>query len=135
MNQRFGRVLIFIYGLFALSAGARAGVQLATNYSEAPLAYLLSALAAVVYLVATVCLAKGTETARRVAIACVAFELVGVIAGQRGDLQTAVADHEKALAAATELWGHDNPRLLGAEVQLATTLARSGAWARAHASF
>jgi hypothetical protein len=79
MNQRFGRVLIFIYGLFALSAGARAAVQLATSYSEAPLAYLLSALAAVVYLVATVCLVKGTETARRIAIACVTFELVGVI--------------------------------------------------------
>ena len=59
------------------------------------------------------------------------LELVGVIAAQRGDLQTAVADHEKALAAATELWGRDNPRLWGAEVQLATTLARSGAWARA----
>jgi NhaP-type Na+/H+ and K+/H+ antiporter len=79
MNQRFGRVLIFVYGLFALSAGARAGVQLATKFHEAPLAYLLSALAAVVYLVATVCLVKGTETARRIAVGCVAFELVGVI--------------------------------------------------------
>ncbi len=68
-----------MYGLFALSAGARAGVQLATKYSEAPLAYLLSALAALVYLVATACLAKGTGTARRIAIGCVAFELVGVI--------------------------------------------------------
>jgi tetratricopeptide (TPR) repeat protein len=54
-----------------------------------------------------------------------------VIAAQRGDLQTAIAAHEKALAAATELWGSENPRLWGAEVQLATTLARSGAWAKA----
>ena len=39
-------MLLFVYGIFALSAGARAGVQIATNFAEAPLAYLLSALAA-----------------------------------------------------------------------------------------
>ena len=39
-----GRVLVALYALFALAAGARAAVQLATQYSEAPLAYLLSAL-------------------------------------------------------------------------------------------
>lgn len=76
-NTGFGRVLVAIYATFALAATARSGVQLATRFAEAPLAYLLSALAAVVYVVATVALAR---CARRVATAAVAFELVGVLA-------------------------------------------------------
>ena len=44
-----GRLLVAVYGVFALAAGARAVVQLATRYAEAPVAYLLSALAAAVY--------------------------------------------------------------------------------------
>jgi hypothetical protein len=52
-----GRVLVAVYGVFAVAAGARAAVQLAWQFDEAPLAYLLSALAAVVYVVATVGLA------------------------------------------------------------------------------
>jgi hypothetical protein len=79
INRRFGRVLTFVYGLFALAASARAGVQIATKFDEAPLAYLLSALAAVVYIVATACLARGTTAARRAAIGCCAFEFVGVV--------------------------------------------------------
>ena len=59
------------------------------------------------------------------------LELIGVIAAQRGDLKTAVASHEKALAAAKGLWGSENPALWSAEVQLATTLARSGAYIQA----
>ena len=54
-----GRVLVALYGTFALAAGARAAVQLATRFDEAPLAYVLSALAAAVYVVATVALARG----------------------------------------------------------------------------
>ncbi len=76
-NKGFGRVLVAVYATFALAATARAGVQLATRYDEAPLAYLLSALAAVVYVVATVALGRG---ARRVATAAVTFELIGVLA-------------------------------------------------------
>jgi hypothetical protein len=74
-----GRVLVAIYGLFALAAGARAGVQLATQFTEAPLAYLLSALAAVVYLVATVGLARGTRGGRRAAMIACSVELIGVL--------------------------------------------------------
>jgi hypothetical protein len=72
-----GRVLVAVYGLFALAAGARAGVQIATKFHEAPLAYLLSALAAAVYLVATVALARSS---RRLALASCSFELAGVLA-------------------------------------------------------
>ena len=49
-----GRVLLTVYIIFAVAAGARAGVQIALKFSEAPLAYLLSALAAAVYIAATV---------------------------------------------------------------------------------
>jgi len=71
-----GRVLVAVYGLFALSASARAGVQIATKFHEAPVAYLLSALAAVIYIVATVALARSD---RRLAIACCSIELLGVL--------------------------------------------------------
>ncbi|WP_448641662.1 hypothetical protein [Geodermatophilus sp. URMC 63] len=71
-----GRVLVAVYAVFALAAGARAAVQLGTRFSEAPVAYLLSALAAAVYMVATVALARG---GRRVALAAITVELVGVL--------------------------------------------------------
>ena len=72
------RVLVALYAVLALAAGARAGVQLATRFDDAPLAYLLSALAAAVYLVATVALARG-PAGRRVALAAISIELVGVL--------------------------------------------------------
>jgi hypothetical protein len=75
-----GRVLIAIYALFALAASARAGVQIATKFHHAPVAYLLSAFAAVVYIIATVTLAVGTPTARRIAVVSCSVELVGVLA-------------------------------------------------------
>ena len=74
-----GRVLIAVYAIFALSATARAAVQIATKFSQAPLAYLLSALAGVVYILATVGLASTRPWARPLAWAAVTFELVGVL--------------------------------------------------------
>ncbi|RBY92714.1 hypothetical protein [Blastococcus sp. TF02A-30] len=74
-----GRVLVALYGVFALAAGARAAVQLSTRFDEAPLAYLLSALAAAVYVVATVGLVRGGPGGRRLALAAMGVELVGVL--------------------------------------------------------
>lgn len=74
------RVLVAVYGTFALAAGARAGVQLATKFSEAPVAYLLSAFAAVVYIVATAGLARGGRGGRLTALTAITVELVGVLA-------------------------------------------------------
>ena len=71
-----GRLLVAVYAVFALSASSRAGLQLATELDRAPVAYVLSAVAAGVYLVATVALWRG---ARRLAYATVLFELVGVL--------------------------------------------------------
>ncbi|MFF3667681.1 hypothetical protein [Microtetraspora malaysiensis] len=76
MRSGPGRVLVALYGVFALAASARAGVQIATRFHEAPLAYLLSALAAVVYIVLTVALARGD---RRLALAACLVELTGVL--------------------------------------------------------
>ena len=73
------RVLVAAYAVFALAAGARAAVQLSTRFDEAPLAYLLSALAAVVYIVATVGLARGGRGGRRAAFVAITTELVGVL--------------------------------------------------------
>ena len=78
-NRGAGRALVAVYGVFALAATARAGVQLATRYSEAPLAYLLSAAAGVIYILATITLARGTAASRRVAIVAIVIELVGVL--------------------------------------------------------
>ena len=75
-----GRLLVAVYALFALSASARAAVQIATKFSHAPVAYLLSAFAGVVYILATVTLAVGSPTARRIAILSCSVELAGVLA-------------------------------------------------------
>lgn len=75
-----GRVLVAVYAIFALAATARSGVQIGTKFHQAPLAYLLSALAAVVYVVATVAFARGGRMSIRVAAASCAVELVGVLA-------------------------------------------------------
>src|SRR6201986_449352 len=71
-----GRVLIAVYALFALSASSRAAVQIATKFSHAPVAYLLSALAAVIYILATVTFAFGSPAARRIAVLSCSVELV-----------------------------------------------------------
>lgn len=75
-----GRLLIAVYAVFALAATARSAVQIGTRFGEAPVAYLLSAFAAVVYVVATVCLVRGSGTSRTVATVSIVVELVGVLA-------------------------------------------------------
>ncbi|MGW0805060.1 hypothetical protein [Nonomuraea sp. NPDC002799] len=71
-----GRALIAVYGLFSLAAGARAAVQIAGKFGEAPLAYSLSAFAALVYILLTVALWRG---ARRLALVALGIELAGVL--------------------------------------------------------
>ena len=75
-----GRLLVAVYGVFALSASARAVVQIATKFSHAPVAYLLSAFAAAVYIVATVTLGNGSPAARRIALLSCSAEFAGVLA-------------------------------------------------------
>jgi hypothetical protein len=73
----FGRVLVFVYGIFAFAATGRSTLQLSTEASKAPVPYALSAVAAVVYLVATYALATDR---RRLALVAVGIELAGVLA-------------------------------------------------------
>ena len=79
-NRGPGRLLIAVYILFAIAATARAGLQLATRFDRAPVAYLLSAVAALIYIVAAVGLARAGHAGRNVALACCSVELVGVVA-------------------------------------------------------
>jgi hypothetical protein len=74
-----GRALVATYAVFALAASARSAVQLLTHASEAPLAYALSAVAAVVYILATLGLAEVGPRPRALAWGAVGFELVGVL--------------------------------------------------------
>lgn len=80
INSGPGRALVAVYILFAIAATSRATVQIATKFSEAPVAYLLSALAAVIYIVATVGLARGDAVGRRTAVICCSVEFAGVLA-------------------------------------------------------
>ncbi len=79
VNQGFGRVLVAIYAIFAVAAVARSLIQILTRFDEAPVAYVLSAVAAVIYVVATVALARGDKTSRRVATGAIAIEMAGVV--------------------------------------------------------
>jgi hypothetical protein len=74
-----GRLLIVFYAVFAISATARALFQIITKFEQAPLAYSLSLLSAVIYIVATVSLAKPGKGWSSIALYSVYFELVGVL--------------------------------------------------------
>jgi cytochrome bd-type quinol oxidase subunit 2 len=78
-RRGLGIILVALYGLFALAATGRATYQILADFEKAPVAYLLSALAAVIYLVATVALARGDRTSVRVARVAISIELVGVL--------------------------------------------------------
>ena len=75
-----GRLLIAVYAVLAVSATCRALVQLITKGEQAPVAYGLSLLAGVIYIVATVALARGGSRSRQVAWLTISTELVGVLA-------------------------------------------------------
>jgi hypothetical protein len=74
-----GRLLIAIYAIFAISATARASYQLIREFDQAPLAYSLSAISALVYLLATYSLSKQEARWQRIALYTIWFELAGVI--------------------------------------------------------
>lgn len=75
-----GRLIIALYAVFVIGSLSRAAVQIATRWEEAPLAYGLSALAGLVYVVAAVSLAVRGQRAWWVSLAAISTELVGVLA-------------------------------------------------------
>ena len=78
-NQGLGRIIVMVYAVFALSASARSLFQILTQFDAAPVAYTLSAVAAVVYIVATFALARSGARAWAVALGAVLVELAGVV--------------------------------------------------------
>ncbi|MFJ6441839.1 hypothetical protein [Streptomyces sp. NPDC091649] len=74
-----GRVLVWFYGVFTVAAASRSIVQMVVDFDRAPLAYVLSAVAALVYGFITYSLVRGGERARRAALVCCAAELLGVL--------------------------------------------------------
>ncbi|MCP2637337.1 hypothetical protein K0817_012295 [Microbacterium sp. HD4P20] len=75
-----GRVLVIVYAIMALAATGRSFVQIVQRFDEAPLAYTLSAVSAVVYIVATLALVfAGRRGWYLVAWVAIVFELIGVL--------------------------------------------------------
>jgi hypothetical protein len=76
----FRTLLVSFYVVLTLAALGRSGYQIATKFDQAPFAYLLSAAAAVVYLIATISLISSTgQRGRVVATVSLVFEALGVL--------------------------------------------------------
>ena len=73
------QVLVALYAVFAVAAGARSLVQVTTSFGGAPVAYSLSVVAAAVYVVATVALRRTSAAAHRVALTACGVEAAGVL--------------------------------------------------------
>ena len=71
------RALVILYAVLAVAATGRSVYQVVTKFDEAPVAYSLSVLAALVYVVATIALLRSDRT---LALGSMVFELVGVLA-------------------------------------------------------
>jgi uncharacterized membrane protein YgdD (TMEM256/DUF423 family) len=94
------QALTVLYALFAVAAGTRALYQIAVKWDEAPLAYALSAVAALVYLVACVGLQRRSPAAWRMTLGVCIFELIGVL------LVGALTMLEPALFPRATVWSH-----------------------------
>lgn len=75
------RILVAVYVVLFLAATGRSAFQIIREFDVAPLAYTLSAIAAVVYLLAGIALALAgrSSTWRRLAWIALGFEFAGVI--------------------------------------------------------
>ena len=68
-----------MYAILALAATARSFVQIVGKFDVAPVAYVLSGIAGLVYILATVALLRRGDTWYRIAWITIIFELVGVL--------------------------------------------------------
>jgi hypothetical protein len=74
-----GRTLIVFYFIMTIAALARSIFEIVAHFGTAPVAYLLSLFAGIVYLIATIALVTPGRTAFRVAATAITIELVGVL--------------------------------------------------------
>ncbi len=94
-----GVVLVVVYAVLALAATGRSILQISEYFDRAPLAYLLSAFAALVYILATWCLVRGGRWVRVGIVAC-SIELVGVLVVGAASLAVPEAFPDKTV------WSH-----------------------------
>ncbi len=127
----------FADGVEALTEGARAAIR-GRQDDLATQAALWAALAYATGLdkqeLAIAWFGIGSSTAARVHDRMLEVKLLeteGVVRGKSGDLRAAVAAHEKALALAIELLGKDNVVIAQEESNLAVSLTKVGAYAKA----
>lgn len=73
------QVLLALYALFTVAAGARSIIQLATQADEAPVAYALSLAAAVTYALGWVAIRRAADGRTRFASVMLWVELGGVL--------------------------------------------------------
>ena len=78
-SKGLGRVLVIVYALLALAATGRSVYQLLDDFDAAPLAYTLSALAGLIYIVATIALVAPGAFWYRIAVITISIELIGVL--------------------------------------------------------
>ena len=79
-SSGFRMLLVSVYVILSLAALGRSGYQIATKFDEAPVAYSLSAVAAIVYVIATIAIIRAnTVTGARLATIALVFEAVGVL--------------------------------------------------------
>ena len=74
-----GRVLVFVYGILAIAATGRSVFQILDRFNDAPIAFTLSAVSALIYIVATIALVAPGRIWYRVAWITISFELAGVL--------------------------------------------------------
>jgi len=79
-SSGFRTLLVSLYVILSLAALGRSGYQIATKFDEAPVAYALSAVAAIVYVIATIAIIRAnTIGGARLATIALVFEAVGVV--------------------------------------------------------
>ena len=79
-SSGFRTLLVSVYVILSLAALGRSGYQIATKFDEAPVAYSFSAVAAIVYVIATIAIIRAnTVTGARLATIALVFEAVGVL--------------------------------------------------------
>jgi uncharacterized membrane protein YciS (DUF1049 family) len=73
------KLLLTVYAIFTVAAGARSGVQIARDFDAAPAAYSLSVLAAVTYALGWVAIRRAAAGRLRFAAVMLWLELAGVL--------------------------------------------------------
>jgi hypothetical protein len=114
LSRGLGRVLIAVYGILALAATGRSVVQIVEKFSFAPFAYTLSAVAAVIYIVAMIALIAPGRFWYRVACVTIGFEMAGVLIVGTLSLIDPVLFPDKTIWSGYGLWYAFAPLVLPA---------------------